>query len=60
MPQVFKNDKVAVTKVFFNPSTPTMRNRRLQNVADSIADVTKSVWTETLIQNTHKPSGYPN
>ena len=57
MPQVFKNDKVAVTKVFFNPSTPTMRNRRLQNVADSIADVTKSVWTETLIQNTHKPSG---
>ena len=57
MPQVFKNDKVAVTKVFFNPSTPTMRNRRSQNVADSIADVTKSVWTETLIQNTHKPSG---
>ena len=57
VPQVFKNDKVAVTKVFFNPSTPTMRNRRLQNVADSIADVTKSVWTETLIQNTHKPSG---
>ena len=34
-----------------------MRNRRLQNVADSIADVNKSVWTETLIQNTHKPSG---
>ena len=57
MPQVLKNDKVAVTKVFFNPSTPTMRNRRLQNVADSIADVTKSVWTETLIQHTHKPSG---
>ena len=34
-----------------------MRNWRLQNVADSIADATKSVWTETLIQNMHKPSG---
>ena len=42
----------------FSKNFVSLRNRRLQNVADSIVDVIKSIWTESLnIQNAHKPSG---